>query len=133
MDRQHRKQTTRILALMVLVLLVGIFGHQSAPVSPRVAHSTTSETGIPKRALIPDSIVQHEGLPAVSTHTSEAATSTARTVHKQQLNQRQVVREIIHKKRCQRKEIWTLKRVSDFFSRMITDGWHTYRHGLLII
>lgn len=133
MERQGRNRTTRVLALMVVLLLLGIYGRQGEPVSTRVAHTTSSETRIPKRALIPDSIMQRDGLPAVSTHTSEAATSSARTVHKQQLNQCQVAREIIQKNRCQRKETWTFNRVCDYFSRMITDGWHTYRHGLLII
>lgn len=133
MSKSVRNQVTRVLALLALIVLLNFFGRQNESTSHSALDVTSSETSTPKREVIPDVIMQHEGLPAVSIHTSVAATSSARTVQRHQQSQMQVSREILQKNRCQSKETWSEKRVTDFWARLVTDGWHTYRHGLLII
>lgn len=124
---------TRVFALLALVVLLSISGRQNESLSHHILNVTSSETSTPKREVIPDVIMQHEGLPAVSIQTSIAATSSARTMQRHQQSQTQTAREILQKKSCHSQKIWSEKRITDFWARLITDGWHTYRHGLLII
>lgn len=95
--------------------------------------SPVPEDEMPCRATIPDAIIHHEGLPAVTSILSEGMPMTARAMQKNQHTHQLSVREISKKHTdCCRLAASKMCCVFPPYE-LLTDGWYTYRRGVLII